>query len=104
MARDVEMALAGLHHALFDVSHARVSMSVSGPGAADVINAGCPLDLSSRVFPAGSATRTLLGKAEIILARPDEAPAFEVECVRSFAAYVCNFLIEAARGLSAISP
>jgi sarcosine oxidase, subunit gamma len=101
MERDVEAALGGLHHALFDVSHARVAMSVAGIGAAEIINAGCPLDLSSRVFPGGSATRTLLGKAEIILARPDEVLAFEVECARSFAAYVCDFLLEAARGIGA---
>lgn len=101
MERDVEGALGGLHHALFDVSHARVAMSVFGPGAADVINAGCPLDLSSQAFPGGSATRTLLGKAEIVLARPGEALAFEVECARSFAAYVRDFLTEAVRGISA---
>ncbi len=97
IARDIEAALAGVHHALVDVSDARVVLSVSGPGAADVINAGCPLDLSSRAFPAASATRTLLGKVEIILARPGEAPAFEIACARSLAIYVRDFLLEAAR-------
>ncbi len=32
-----------------------------------------------------------------MLARWDEAPAFEIECARSFAAYVRDFLTAAAR-------
>ncbi len=94
---DVQAALAGLRYALVDVGHARVALSVSGPGAAGAINGGCALDLSPLAFPAGTATRTLLGKAEIILARWDPAPAFEIECGRSFAAYVRDFLHDAAR-------
>ena len=43
------------------------------------------------------ATRTLLGKAEIILWRLHDAPAYRVECGRSFAPYVYAFLREAAR-------
>jgi len=70
---------------------------MSGPRAADVINSGCALDLASPVFPAGAATRTLLGKAEIILSKCDDAPTFEIECARSFAAYVRDFLLDAAR-------
>jgi sarcosine oxidase subunit gamma len=42
-------------------------------------------------------TRTLLGKAEIILSKCDDAPTFEIECARSFAAYVRDFLHDAAR-------
>jgi sarcosine oxidase subunit gamma len=97
IAADVEAALAGLHHALVDVGHARIALSVSGPRAADAINSGCALDLLPAAFPAGTATRTLLGKAEITLARWDAAPAFEIECGRSFADYVRDFLHDAAR-------
>ena len=97
IAGDVGAALASLHHALVDVGHARVALSVSGPRAADVINSGCALDLASPVFPTGAATRTLLGKAEIILSKCDDAPTFEIECARSFAAYVRDFLLDAAR-------
>ena len=97
IAGDVEAALAPLHHAFVDVGHARVALSVSGPKAADAINSGCALDLSPAAFPPGTTTRTLLGKAEIILSRCDEAPAFEIECGRSFAAYVRDFLHDASR-------
>jgi sarcosine oxidase, subunit gamma len=99
IAVDVGAALAGLHHGLVDVGHHYVALSVSGPRAADAINSGCPLDLSPAAFPAGSATRTLLGKAEVVLAKTDDVPAFEVACGRSFAAYVHDFLLEAAREL-----
>jgi sarcosine oxidase subunit gamma len=99
IAVDVGAALAGLHHSLVDVSHHYVALSVSGPRAADVINSGCPLDLSPAAFPVGHATRTLLGKAEVILAKTDDLPAFEIACARSFAAYVHDFLLEASREL-----
>jgi len=98
IAADVGEALAGLHHSLVDISHRHVALSVSGPRAADVLNSGCPLDLSSSAFPAGCATRTLLGKADVVLAKTDDLPTFEIECGRSFAAYIHDFLLEAARG------
>jgi sarcosine oxidase subunit gamma len=101
IARDVEAALAGLHHSLVDVSHRHVALSVAGVRAADVINSGCPLDLAPPAFQVGFATRTLLGKAEVILAKTDDLPSFEIECARSFAAYVHDFLLEAARELRA---
>jgi sarcosine oxidase subunit gamma len=98
IAADVGEALSGLHHSLVDISHRHVALSVSGPRAADVLNSGCPLDLSSSAFPAGCATRTLLGKADVVLAKTDDLPTFEIECGRSFAAYIHDFLLEAARG------
>ena len=97
LAGQVEAALAGAFHALTDVGHRNVAIAVSGRHAAEVLNSGCPLDLSQEAFPTGRATRTLLGKAEILLSRLDDAPTFEVECWRSFAIYVHDFLIEAAR-------
>lgn len=87
-------------HAIVDVSHRNVGIDVSGPLAAAVLNAGCPLDLGDAAFPAGSATRTLFGKAEIVLIRPDGAtPRYRVECWRSFATYVHGLLAEAALGV-----
>ena len=90
-------ALEGRHHSLVDVSHRYAGLAVEGEAAHLVLAAGCPLDLDPAVFTAGSATRTLLGKAEIVLWRLDAAPAFRVECARSFAPYVQAFLQEAGR-------
>ncbi len=98
IAAAVEAALAGQRYALVDVGHSRVALSASGERATDVLNSGCPLDLAPAAFPTGRATRTLLGKCEVILARTDDEPTFEIECGRSFAAYVRDFLLEAMRG------
>jgi sarcosine oxidase subunit gamma len=100
-ASDVEelgtAALAGGPHSLVDVGHRYAAFAVEGPHAAILLAAGCPLDLHPGTFVAASATRTLLGKAEIILWRVHDAPAYRVECARSFAPYVLAFLREAAR-------
>lgn len=84
-------------HSLVDISHRNAALLLSGPAVADVLNAGCPLDLSDAAFPPGSATRTLLGKSEIVLIRPADGKGWRVECWRSFAPYVQAFLTEAAR-------
>jgi sarcosine oxidase, subunit gamma len=94
---ELRTRLAGVHHALVDVSHRHVAFSVSGARARDAVNAGCPLDLEPAVFGAGHATRTLLGRCEVLLSRPDAVESFEIESGRSFAGYVHDFLHEAAR-------
>lgn len=86
--------LEGERHALVDVSHRYAALTVD---SAMVLAAGCPLDLHPAVFTPGSATRTLLGKAEIVLWRLQDAPGYRVECARTFAPYVLAFLREAAR-------
>jgi len=97
-AREVAGALGGTFHSLVDISHRHAALAVAGPEAASVLNAGCPLDLGARAFPTGRATRTLLGKAEIILMRTGDGPDYRLELGRSFAGYVRAFLAEAARG------
>jgi sarcosine oxidase subunit gamma len=87
-------------HAAVGISHRNVAIAVSGPQAADTINGGCPQDLSLTAFPVGAATRTVLGKVEIVLLRTAE-DAFRVECWRSFSDYVFTFLGEAARDAAA---
>lgn len=83
-----------LPHSLVAVGERNVMLEISGPRAADVLNAGCPLDLSLAAFPVGAATRTLFGKAEIILWRRD-AERFHVGMWRSFAAYVWELMLQA---------
>ncbi|MER8883040.1 sarcosine oxidase subunit gamma [Mesorhizobium sp. M0482] len=87
-------------HSAVGISHRNVAISVTGPAAATTINAGCPQDLSLGAFPVGAASRTILGKVEIVLVRT-AADAFRVECWRSFSDYVFTFLSEAARDAAA---
>ncbi|WP_088348899.1 MULTISPECIES: sarcosine oxidase subunit gamma family protein [Rhodomicrobium] len=101
IAAEIAAALGTRFHTLVDIGHRNVAIEVKGPHAADILNAGCPLDLFDARFPTGTATRTLLGKAEIVLMRLDDAPTYRVECWRSFATYVHDFLTEAAQEFDA---
>ena len=87
--------VAALHSAV-GISHRNIAISVAGLAAEAAINSGCPQDLSLDAFPAGAASRTILGKAEIVLLRTSN-DAFRVECWRSFSDYVFTFLSEGAR-------
>lgn len=87
-------------HSAVGISHRNIAISVTGAGAANTINAGCPQDLSLAAFPVGACSRTILGKVEIVLLRTGEE-AFRVECWRSFSDYVFTFLTEAARDAAA---
>ncbi len=93
----LELVLDGTAHSLVDVSHRQIGLLASGPAAARVLNAGCPLDLDPRAFPVGFATRTLFDKVEIVLWRRAET-SFHVEIWRSFAPHLAASLAEAARG------
>ncbi|QCI65269.1 sarcosine oxidase subunit gamma [Phreatobacter stygius] len=87
-------ALLGARHSLVDVSHRSDAFSLSGSKSAYVLNHGCPLDLSAAAFPVGMCTRTLIGKATVMLSRP-EPDRFHVDVWRSFAPYVWQLLDEA---------
>ncbi|SFL76338.1 sarcosine oxidase subunit gamma [Bradyrhizobium sp. NFR13] len=94
----MSVALQGQACSLVDVSHRSDGIAVAGPTAALVLNHGCPLDLSLKAFPVGMCTRTVLGKASLLLSRSEEH-VFHVDVWRSFAPYVWQFLDE-ARSLS----
>jgi heterotetrameric sarcosine oxidase gamma subunit len=79
-----------------NVSHRDTSLSISGPRAAWVINAFCALDLHLSAFPVGMCTRTVFGKAEIVLWRT-ASETFRIEVARSIAPYVWACLEEARR-------
>ncbi|MBP2237403.1 sarcosine oxidase subunit gamma [Sinorhizobium kostiense] len=82
-------------HSATDVSHRNTAVIVSGSGAEVAINSGCPQDLSLAIFPVGACSRTIFGKAEIILFRTAE-DSFRVECWRSFSSFVFGLLSEGA--------
>lgn len=96
LAGDLQTALAGRHHSLVDISDRHVAFFLAGEKAADLLAAGCPLDLGDRAFPPGMATRTLFAKAEIILMHMPDAGGYRIECWRSFARYMQAYLRDAA--------
>jgi sarcosine oxidase subunit alpha len=79
---------------IVDVSHRTVAFRVHGPRAGWCLNAFCALDLDD--LPGNGCTRTLFGKAEIVLWRRGDAE-FHIETARSFAPYVWALLEEARR-------
>ena len=81
-----------------DVSHRQVALELSGPHAAWLLEAQCPLPLHVAAFPVGMCTRTVFAKAEILLWRTD-LQTFRVEVARSFTGYVVDLLREIAREL-----
>jgi sarcosine oxidase subunit gamma len=87
-------SLHGIAHALVDVSHRDTAIAISGPDAAARLNAACPLDLEQAAFPVGMCTRTVFGKAGILLWR-NGADRFRLDAPRSFAAYVWQLLEQA---------
>jgi sarcosine oxidase subunit gamma len=89
-------AATGEPVSIVDVSDRQVAIGVSGPKVTEALNAFNALDLDEQAFPVGMCTRTLFGKAEIILWREAD-DAFRIEVWRSFAPYVFGCLTEATR-------
>ena len=89
-------ALADRHHALVDIGARLVAIEIAGEAVRDTLAAACPLDLHAKAFGPDQATRSLFGKAEIILDCL-EAARFRLLTNRSFAPYVHRLLAEAGR-------
>ena len=82
--------------AVTDISERAICMVVEGPRAAEVLMAGCPLDLDR--FDPGRAKRTIFETVEIVLLRSGDT-RFEVEVWRSFAPWLHLALTTAAAQL-----
>ena len=81
-----------------DISHRNTAILLEGQNAVDVLRAGCPQNLNDDVFPVGACSRTILGKAEVVIWRTG-AESYHVECWRSFSDYVFKFMSQASKGL-----
>lgn len=86
----------GLSVSITEVSERSVCLLVEGQRAAQVIAAGCPLDLDR--FALGRATRTIFETVEIVLLRTGDE-RFEIEVWRSFAPWLKTALETAAAQL-----
>lgn len=84
-----------------EVSAGFAVLELAGPRAPDVLAHGCSIDLHSRVFGPGRAARTMLAKAQVVLAQTDgdatgRAPAYRIWVRTSFARYLTEWLLDAA--------
>ncbi len=73
-----------------DISHRNSGFRISGKQATQLINVGCPLDLSLKNFPVGKCTRSIFESAEIMIFRAKE-DEFYLETWRSFAPYIARY-------------
>ena len=101
VGRSLGEVLADQHHAVVDLSARLVAVELIGHSAGpttarDTLAAACPLDLDPRSFESGQATRTIFGKAEIILDCLG-ANHFRLLTNRSFGEYVRQLVREAGR-------
>lgn len=80
-------ALAGMHHAVTDVSGGYTVLHLSGTPVREVLAQGCPLDLHPRAFGPGSSAGSLFFKTSIWLWQTDAAPTYEVLVRSSFMGY-----------------
>jgi sarcosine oxidase subunit gamma len=95
----LEQALAGLHAAATDVSASRAVIALAGPHARTVLAKGCGLDLHPRSFASARCAQTLLARAQVILHQVADTPAYRLHVRVSFAAYVAEWLLDAASEL-----
>ena len=89
-------ALAPLHAAVVDVSHARSVVALAGPHARSVLQKGCHLDLHPLRFRAGNVAQSRFARCHILLHQTDDAPAYDLYVQRSFARYLWSWLEDAA--------
>jgi sarcosine oxidase subunit gamma len=82
-----------------DLSANRTAIDVSGPGARDLLAAGCALDLHPRAFGPGRCAQTLLARSQAILEVRDE-DTIRVHVRASFATYLTTWLIDALAALA----
>ena len=94
-------ALAGTRHSVSDVSASRTVIEVAGADARVVLAKGCPLDVHAASFAPPRTAQTLLAKATVIIQCVDEAPRFRVFVRSSFASYLAEWLVDAARECAA---
>jgi len=103
MIRRLQAALAGCHAAIVDASDLRTVFGLRGAHAWDVLRKGCAVDLHPRAFATGDCVQTAFARVRVILRQLDDTPAYELLVERSYAAYMKDWLDDAAREFTAAS-
>ena len=96
IAGSLRRALSGMRHSVTDVSAARTVIEIAGADARLVLAKGCPLDVHASVFFPHRTAQTLLAKTRVLIQCCDAAPKFRLFVARSFAAYLTEWLADAA--------
>jgi sarcosine oxidase, subunit gamma len=89
--------LDGAFGSIVDVSANRTLLEIRGPKAEELLAHSVAIDLDARSFGPGRCAQTLLAKAQVIIERADDLPACRVYVRSSFASYVGDWLLDAAK-------
>ncbi|MGW7054183.1 sarcosine oxidase subunit gamma [Streptomyces sp. NPDC054887] len=93
-------ALGPEHGSVVDVSAQRTTLLVGGPRARDLLAHGCRIDLHPGAFGPGQCAQTTLARTQVILVpRDGTRPGYWVLVRSSFAAYLAEWLMDAASEL-----
>ncbi len=92
---ELHTALAASSYRATDVSQLLLRMQVGGDAACAVLAKGCSLDLDTRAFGVGRATRTRLAGIPVVVWRVGN-DAFECLLTRSYGEYFQAWLDDAA--------
>lgn len=92
----LNLALNGTHCSIVDQSASRGIIEISGTDARLVLAKGCSLDLHACSFHVPRVAQSLLAKAQLILQILEHRPLFRLYVRSSFAAYLAEWLLDAA--------
>ena len=94
----LESALSGMHCMVAELSDSRAFFRISGPTAREVLAKGAPVDLHPEAFRRGMFRRThVAGIAAAFSLVAEDPDTFELFCSRSYARYMRDWLVNAAR-------
>ncbi len=88
-------SLAGKHHALVDVSDYYVDIVLKGAASLPLISKGSPINVDERFLTVGQVVSTHYANASIVLTYLEKE--FEMQVRSSFASYLWEYLIVAAK-------
>jgi sarcosine oxidase subunit gamma len=77
--------VVGGHAALIDISDARAVLRVSGAAAPTILASLLPIDLHPRAFRPGQVASTVAAHIGVQIRQLDDAPTYDLSCLRSFA-------------------
>ena len=96
LERHLREALRGRHSSMVDVSASRTTLELGGSEARLVLAKGAPLDLHALSFAPPAVAQSQVARAQVILQCLDARPTFRLFVRSSFAAYLADWLLDAA--------
>ena len=92
---ECDEALADVLHNAVDYSAGLAVFRIAGPGARDLLAAGCGLDFRDEKFPVGNCCRTRFAQIAAIIAA-DGPEQFDIYVERSYEKYLGDWLRDSA--------